>query len=547
MASADTTEPKKRGGRPRKITDEVKLDGRRPASATHEFSSYMNSSSALSQYYFGFNILDAYSPEDLASLVKDPITNNEILRKFSLMLYGSTGMVMNTINYMVSMPTLSHVLVAKGKSASKKKKNKEIASSVLSTIKHKEFIRDALLKGAAEGTTFYYFETTEMPFSNKKTMSDYEVLNTNEINEMGINASIISLPTDFTSIVGIKNNVYVLAFDLSYFNSFSGEEISKALRKYPKEIRDAYNNRGTDGNSWVVLDEKKTIVHKIYSKREEKWGRPIVLPAIRDILYSDYFTDTKRSVLDEINNKIVYQTFPEGAQKGVSALTKRQQEAQHEAVKRAVLSKNNRGGTSFFSVSAGTKIGTIDPSNTDIFDDKYENNLSDKIALSLGFAASLLNGVGAGSFSSALNNLELVESQIFQWIEQIQAELNKCINHNIIKDNNNKVECHYLPITHVNKKAMVDYTKELYLQGSGSLSMWCAAVGIDPEVYFALLDQEYEDGIYDKYKPHQTSFTLPGNVNEKKSGRPEEDNPTENTMKSRANNGNNIPSPSDGK
>ena len=37
---------------------------------------------------------------------------------------------------------------------------------------------------------------------------------------------------------------------------------------------------------------------------------------------------------------------------------------------RAVLNKNNRGGISFFSVSAGTKINTIDASNTDIFDDK---------------------------------------------------------------------------------------------------------------------------------------------------------------------------------
>lgn len=71
------------------------------------------------------------------------------------------------------------------------------------------------------------------------------------------------------------------------------------------------------------------------------------MAAISDILYDDYFTSTKRNVLDEINNKVVYQTLPEGQNKGTCALTKQQQENQHETVKNAVMKKNNRGGTSF--------------------------------------------------------------------------------------------------------------------------------------------------------------------------------------------------------
>jgi len=294
-----------------------------------------------------------------------------------------------------------------------------------------------------------------------------------------------------------------------------------------------------------VLDNTKTIVHKVRSKRDEKWGRPLVLAAINDILYGDYFTSTKRNILDEINNRIVYQTFPEGKDKGTSALTKAQQQNQHNAVKGAVMNKNNRGGISFFSVAAGTKISSIDASNTDIFDDKYESNLNDKIALGLGVAGSLLNGVGSGTYASQESNLELISAQIFQWIEQIETELNKCISANVIKDNTNWVECKYLPITHVNKTKMVNYAKELYLQGCGSLSLWSAACGIAPEVFFALLDQEIADGIYDKYQPHQTSYTL--SSDDAKPGRPETDEPTENTIKSKANNGNALPSPSDNK
>lgn len=514
----------------------------------NEFNSY-RSSMVYSNYYFGLNVFDIYTPEQLASLVKDPMANNQVLRELSLILYGTNGVYTNTVDYLTAMPTLDRVIVPHGKNANKKKQNKELMESTLRSIKDKEIVRDALFRGMIEGVAFYYFETTSRPQSNNKMMTDYDVESIIEINELGINASIISLPVDYTRIVGIKNSSYVLAFNLDYFDIAEGESREKKLRKYPKEIRDAYtarknNSAGNSGN-WVILDNTKTIVHKIRSKREERYGRPLVLAAISDILYSDYFTQTKRNVLDEINNRIIYQTFPEGKDKGTSALTKQQQQSQHDAVKGAVMNKNNRGGISFFSVAAGTKINAIEASNTDIFDDKYESNLNDKISLDMGIAGALLNGVGSGSYAAQEQNLELITSQLFQWIEQIQSELNKCISENIIQDSKNWVEVRYLPMTHVNKGKMVGYMKELYLQGKGSLSLWASACGISPDVFFALLDQELEEDIENKYPVHQTSYTLSGN--DKSSGRPITDDPTENTVASRSNNGNAMPSPSDKK
>lgn len=512
----------------------------------NEFNSF-KSSMVYSNYYFGLNIFDLYSQDQLSSLVKDPMGNNKILRDISLMLYGTNGICTNAIDYMVAMPTLDRVIVTHGKSLNKKNHNKYLMESTLRTIKDREIIRDALFKGMIEGVAFYYFETTNRPISTKKTMADYDVESIVEINDLGINASVISLPVDYTRIVGIRNSSYVIAFNLDYFNVANGESVESKLRKYPKEIRDAYNerkNRSYENGNWVILDNTKTIVHKIRSKRDEQYGRPIVLAAISDILYGDYFTQTKRNVLDDINNKIIYQTFPEGKEKGTSALTKQQQENQHNSVKGAVMNKNNRGGISFFSVAAGTKISSIDAANTDIFDDKYESNLNDKIALDMGIAAALLNGVGSGSYASQEQNLELITAQLFQWIEQISEEINKCISANIIKDKNNWVECKYLPITHVNKGKMVGYAKDLYLQGKGSLSLWASACGISADVFFALLDQELEEDIENKYPVHKTSYTL---SNDSSPGRPITDNPKESTIASRSNNGNAMPSPSDNK
>lgn len=163
----------------------------------------------------------------------------------------------------------------------------------------------------------------------------------------------------------------------------------------------------------------------------------------------------------------------------------------------------------------------------------------------MGIASSLLNGSSSGSYSSQENNLELMTGELIQWIEQISAEINKCINANILNNSKTYVECKYLPITHVNQAKKVGFYKELYLQGNGSLSAWIASCGISPDVYFALLDQEIDDGIYEKYTPHLTSFTMSGKDIDNGAGRPMTDNPTESTMQTRKNNGNAIPSPSD--
>ena len=539
----NTTSPYRRRSNYKNKTYEKNQLESKQDNTKYEFNSFRSFRLNSISYYRMTDLFDLYKPEHIRDLIRDPMANNQILREISRILYGCNGVYTNTVDYMVAMPTLDNVIVTYGDAKKKKKRNKALMESTLRNIKHKEIVRDALFRGMVDGIAFYYFETTTRPLSNTKIMSDYDVERICEINELGINASIISLSPDYTKIVGIRNSNYQLAFDLSYFDNCEGEEAEKKLRKYPKEIRDAY----LQGNHerWVILDPKKTIVHKIRSSKDEPWGRPLVLAAIHDILYGDYFTDTKRNVLDEINNRIIYQTFPEGKDKGTSALSGDQQQHQHDTVKGAVLNKNNRGGISFFSVAAGTKIDSIEATNTDIFDDKYESNLGDKVAMDLGIAASLLNGSGSGNYSSQVNNLELLSSQVFQWIDQIEEELNKCINANIIKDKKNRVECKYLPTTYVNQKNMVANAKDLYLQGKGSLALWASASGISPDVYFALMDQELEDDIENKYPTHQTSYTLSGKNNGGTVGRPTNDNSTNySTLQTKANNTNGTPAPS---
>lgn len=517
---------------------------------TYEYNSYFGS--IASTDIFGCNLYDEFTPEEIRSIVKDPIANHDLTRRLAMFVYNSEGVVTNSIDYMVSLPCLDRVVYGKKRLFGKTKlnKNKDLMLSTLENINDKQFIRDALFTDMNEGNCFYYFEVTKKPNDNTKALSDYDVENIVELCDMGMNASIISLPYEYTKIVGRKNNRNVIAFNMRYFDEkcITQEEKNRKLKKYPSEIRNGYlqwEKGNFTGNNWLILDNKRTIAHKIKCKISEPWGRPLAIAAIADILYQNEFVDTKRNVLKELNNRIVVQTLPEGKDKGSCALTKNQQEDQHNKVKQAVMTKNNRGGTSFFTVSAGTKIDTLDVGTTDIFDSKNEGDLTDKIALDLGFAAQLLGASSTGTFAGGQHNLEMVNAQIYTWIQELQTELNYVINENIIKDRRNRVEVYYLPTSLVNRQQFFDMMKNLYLQASGSMTMLIASTGINPDIYFNILDEEYDNKIFDKYVPHLTSNTI--SKDDQVGGRPKTDNPTENTVKSQNNDGNNLPSPSDNK
>lgn len=544
---------KRKRGRPRKTqvgetnstsspTIEDNVDTKN-INETFEFNSYWTLEPIFDPL-FACGVYDYFNKDEIKCVLRNPISNHNTAIRLSEFVYTKNGIISNSIDYMTSLPCLDRIVISKNKRSSKTiQASKDLMKSTLDAINDKQFIRDALFTEMLDGIAFYYFDVRQKNFDRCKFMSDYDVENIIEINEVGINASIITLPWRYTKIVGKKNGRYVLAFNLRYFDDFTGENRDRKLRKYPKEIVEAYNARksGSTGGDWVVLDNDKTMCRKIKCKDTEPWGRSLVVAALEDVLYKDYFTDTKRNVLDEINNKVIYQTFPEGKDKGSCALTKQQQENQHAAVKQAVMNKNSRGGINFFSVAAGTKINDIDVS-TDIFDDSNESNLNSQISVDLGICASLIGAMETGSFAAGTNNLEMINAQLYSWVYEWQKELNHVINKNIIKNDRSKVEVYYFPTSFVNRKSFFDMMKSLYTEAGGSLSFLIASTGVDVDAYFAVLDSEISDGIFDKYQPHKTSYTL---SKEDEVGRPKSENPSDNTIKSQNNNGNALPSPSD--
>lgn len=493
--------------------------------------------------------------KEIREYSRNPQYYNRELRDLAWWAYNTNGSVKAAVNYICSMHTLDKVIVCKNRKSNHQRprnfeNNRLKMLSVLDKINYKQHIRDNLMKNANDGTAFYYFETGKRPVNNAKFLSDYDIANIVEINEMGLDVSIIALPVDWCRICGRVSNRYRCAFNLRYFDQFTERERKARLQAMPKEIRDGwqkYDSKHNINNPWLVLDDTKTIITKVNASINQPWGVPMAVTAFDDILYAEYFINTKRTVLDNINNQIIYMTFPEGKEKGTSSLSKDQQKDQHEKVKDAVINRKSQSGISFFSLASGTKLDKMDV-DIGIFDEKNESSIKNNVPADLGMSSASLDGNTKGNYATASLNLELVASHVYTWIENFMAELNKCINANIIKDSSCVVSCYILPTTFANRDKQVQYMKDLYSNGKGSFLAWVSATGFDADAYTSLMDYELEIDMENKYPVHATSYTMSSKDNasgDNNGGRTPDDNPTnENTVQSQSSGSNSNPKPS---
>lgn len=509
-------------------------------STSHEFNSFFALESRAGRFYY-----EQDSPDDIQMWINNPMTYHTQIKRLSRRLYSRNGVYTNVVDYMRGLPTLDRVVYATDNEKKSVAKNVKKANAFADQIRDKSFIRDVLHNGLIDGEYFGYLWIEKAPtipsslsgisIDQITEISDVEDMETNTDN-VDFQVSITPLPTDYIKIVGRKNSSYVIAFDMEYFNNLlEVENKMSILKAYPKEIREAYleyKRKLTPDTRWKVLDNDKTFSLKARAKISEPHGRPIGLASVDEIIFSEALRKTKQNVVQEVNNEIVVQTLPEGEKKGVSSLNQKQQTAQHEFVRDAVRSKRTKTGTTVVTLAAGTKLERM-KTNTDIFN--AESNATTEVASSLGFAASLLNGMD-GNYSSQQGNAALVSAQVFEMLEQVEYELNKLLNVNIINERSYEVKISYLPITHLNRKEMVANAKELYTLGRGSLQAWVAAAGFRPDVYLAMMDYEVEQDFDAKYPIHQTAFTATNDTGEDKGGRPvDNDTTNESTLKGKSN------------
>ena len=233
------------------------------------------------------------------------------------------------------------------------------------------------------------------------------------------------------------------------------------LKNYPIDFVKAYNNYRKDGSKrWFILDYKKTIALKAKADELESYGRPYGLSALAKIKFDDEYEDSQYKLISELASSIYFLILPESEKKGQCSLNKLQQENVIKAFENAVKVNTNtsNGSTkiSTLSLAPGTTIDRLTKDSSLLKDTLSSENMK-KISTSLGFASSALNAAseGGASYANLQVNLDLVMSQVFQYIEEIANEETRVLNDYIGNKPKDYIEIKYLRTSMLNSEKNV--------------------------------------------------------------------------------------------
>ena len=510
----------------------------------NNYSHETNSFNYSTGFYFDELLSMGVSIETIKLYIREPMKYNQQLRKISRQMYNLNGLYANVIDYMVAIPSLD-VIVLPRINTKKNFKNRKVINHLMKKINHKLTTRDMLFNCLVDGMYVGILRDTKSQ-SNKKSFKDTDLISPDKIEGLSFkdNLMIQPLNKDYIKVIGFQNNDYVVAFDMSYFNQYKGNGLIGVIKNYPKEFYEGYKTYQKDASKrWFVLDQSTTIVLKFKSSVDEPYGRPLGIGALNDMVFDDEYIDSQRANLAENASTIRYLIQPEGEKAGSCSLNKDQQTAQYENFRKAIHNHaNNRriGKTSTVVFAPKTETGKLETDNSLLRDTLTDENIR-RISTNLGFASSALNGSEGASYSSLQVNIDLILTQIFQLLEQVQWQYTKIFNH-LIGNKEDVIDIVYLKTSNLNKTKELENAKDLYVNTGGSRLWYYAVATGDVDSYMSLMEYEKEMNFAEKFPPHPTSYNIKGDSEGGRPSNDDSDNP--NTIKTKTNGGNDTPKPS---
>ena len=505
-------------------------------------------SMTLTSYIFQEALTTGISLEQLKLYCKFPMRYNLAIRKLSREMYSMNGIFSNTADYYVSSPSLDKITTCYDNTSQNQKKRK-LYDIMVDKINHKLTSRDILLKLCIDGMYVGYMRQTKA--SNKDAVIQQGLVDSMQILEglsMDDSMMIQPLDLDYCRILGFQNNDYVVGFDMMYFNAFIGNDLLGEIKNFPPEFVKAYIDYKKDGSKrWLKLDQSKTVVLKIKSNIDEPFGRGLAISALSDMFFSDQYTDSQRANIIENAGTIRWLKQPTGEKQGQCSLNKDQQTNQYENFKNAVSSnvsgRDTRiGKTTTLVLAPGTEVGKLETNTNDTSKTLTDENMK-RISTDLGFASGALNGEGNSTYSSLQVNIDLVLTQIYQWLEQISWQYTKVFNNLINAKGKDIIKFIYLKTSSLTRQNEYDIAKEMFTLASGS-RLWLYAVGSgDIDTYMSLMEYEKSMDMDTLYPPHLTSFTATGDTGDT-GGAPPKNSNNPNTLSTKTNGGNKTPKPS---
>lgn len=479
---------------------------------------------------FNFNI------NNLFKYLNNPITFRKELIKLSSYFYNRNGIVTDCYDTFKSLPILNYSLMWENMHQKTFSSKKKVVDKFIENIKVKKLTRDTIFQVLNEGVCVWY--NRDDKFIQFLEPDQYLI--------------------EF--MVGGKWQVfYDLYYIYQYKANWTTPELLEFIRSMPDEVTfDKYmrfaDRKGIDDKSlrYVPLDLKKTQVFKFRGGRNDAYVPPYCIPALASIIHKDLLERTESAVADRVLNQMIIQkvgSIPDAQGKGTMPAPPNLMDGYHESLKGLLSGKSNTSNSDStvapLTVPDFVTIEALKVNMTDsIFPKETYDRIDRDIFNKLGYSQSLSAGGGVHqTYGSATINAEKVSAFIFNIVEQIEDALNEYIGY-IAANTQFNPKIRFDRITYLNQDKEFERAESLYLKGRGSLKDYVESSGRNFNHWLAQVRFENEILKLDEILPvHQTSHTVSKDDN--KGGAPQSDSKNDNTDKSRSNDGNSTPSPSD--
>ncbi|MFB0831547.1 hypothetical protein ACEU2D_18330 [Brevibacillus laterosporus] len=503
-------------GRPKK--QKVDFETERQLNAIEEIAAIY--ADGFVSRMFSDGILSEITSEQLLIYLSDPDNYMAELNNLAHYYYITSGEVFQLFDLTKVLPTLNYKIEAddKGKNY---EKNIKICNKSLRKVKHKQLTRDIISQLISTGTL------TGIWLGDKRSSYFY-----------------IFDDLKIASPAYRMNGDWVIQIDLSAVGSLNDLQRSAFLENlYPYITEKMYKDYMIDPSKrFVNLPQNRTVCLRTHTlKRNQAYGLNWALTGLFDLQHKKKLKDLEKSIANKIISAVAVLTI--GSEKNTEMsnlkLNRNIKRKIHSGVK-AALEKKQTKGVTVVSIPDFASL-EFPEMKSDALDPKKFDSINNDVTSAYGTSPAVLNGTG-GNFASAKISLDVFYKKIAVLLEDVETEVYQKLFNIILPSSVS--DDYYLvydkepPLT---AKEKVDILMKLHSQEGFSLKAVIDLLsGIDFNDYVnqSIYEQEIMR-LQEKIKPYASAYTA---TQLGKSGRPENDEPTsENTIKSKTNNGNEQP------
>lgn len=463
-------------------------------------------------------------PEDLLKYLQNPSEHLKQIRNTSTYLTNKHGILKDVIRMIKTLPTLKYSLRWSATSNKEIRKHEQTVKQFLRDIQVVKFIRDGLYETALLGTV--------IPILRKRKYIQFL-----EIEDVQINKQ--------------RNGKWVVEFDLSSLDSLKNmhEKVDK-IKSLPSEVTlrkyNAYRNKRDDKNRFIELKDCEVVA--LDSFRNSPMGLPYTFGAWVSILQKEMIDQVERSISERLLTQILVLKASHFDKDGKRPVTDDVVTPYFKGISDMLKTKdstarsgtNNINGSGLIQLPFFLELDALQMDATMFHKDLYDK-IDDDIFSSLGVSKAIVYGEG-GNYSSAQVNSEKLFSIIFSLVEQFEGVINNFIKTILPEDV--VCEINFDKSTVLDKQTEINNYRELYMQTSYATPYFESVLNMSMEDILEQRKHEEKMGLGNYFYPAQNAYTSSGD----NSGRPrKQDSEIDNdsTVKTRSNDGNSNPSPSD--